>query len=157
MLCRTTSKIVSDLSGNVLECSVHKAHVFEERCLQRNRVEGVGLIKEGIRLGLLAAVRLDRSTVVGLGGRSITGVSGGFRCCVVVTVVRVATGGGEQRKDGDQKRNEETVAVLEHDRTLPTDQQYIDSEILRVGQSRWSGLVRNGHQDRTSPGFQRVM
>ena len=97
-----------------MERSVHKAHVCEERCLQRNRVEGVGLIKEGIRLGLRAAVRLDRSTVVGFGGRSITGVSGGFRCCVV----RVATGGGEQRKDGDQKRNDETVMVPEHGPTL---------------------------------------
>ena len=38
-----------------------------------------------------------------------------------------------------------------------TAQQHVDSEMLRVGQSSWSGLVRNRHQDWTSPGFQRVM
>jgi hypothetical protein len=38
-----------------------------------------------------------------------------------------------------------------------TGQQHVDSEMLRVGQSGRSGLVRNGHQDRISLGFQRVM
>jgi hypothetical protein len=71
-----------------------------------------------------------------LGGRSITGASGGLLCRGAATVVRVATGGGEQRKDGAQKRNEETVAVLGHDQTLPTVKGFRDVAAQPFGDFR---------------------